>query len=114
VGFFNVFNRTVLSMPSSGNITTPQTLAISGFGRVNPASVGHPAQARLVARVTFDTIQRGVAMHKTMGGSLMYSADGKVLASANREGREEILYHDLETETALGSGLACQVCRHTS
>jgi hypothetical protein len=42
VEFFNVLNRTVLPMPSSSNITTPQTVAISGFGRLNPASVGSP------------------------------------------------------------------------
>ncbi len=39
-------------------------------------------------------------MHKMMGGSLICSADGEVLASANRQGREEILHHNLEVETA--------------
>jgi hypothetical protein len=51
--FFNVFNRTVLPMPSSGNITTPQTQAISGFGRLNPASVGSPRTGQIVARIQF-------------------------------------------------------------
>ena len=51
--FFNVFNRTVLPMPSSSNITTPQTQAISGFGRLNPASVGSPRTGQIVARITF-------------------------------------------------------------
>lgn len=32
----------------------------------------------------------------TRGGSSAYAADGTVLAQANREGREEILFHDLE------------------
>ena len=30
------------------------------------------------------------------GGNVVYSANGEVLAKANREGREEILIHDLE------------------
>jgi predicted amidohydrolase len=34
-----------------------------------------------------------------MGGSLICSANGEVLASANSEGKEEILRHDLEIET---------------
>jgi len=45
VEFFNVFNRTVLPMPSASNITLLQTLAISGFGRLNPASVARRARA---------------------------------------------------------------------
>jgi len=32
----------------------------------------------------------------TLGGSLVYSAQGEILARANMEGREEILHHDLE------------------
>jgi len=53
VEFFNVFNRTVLPMPSASNITLLQTLAISGFGRLNPASVGSPRTGQLVGRITF-------------------------------------------------------------
>jgi hypothetical protein len=53
VEFFNVFNRAVLPMPSASNITLPQTLAVSGFGRLNPASVGAPRTGQLVARITF-------------------------------------------------------------
>ena len=53
VEFFNVFNRTVLPMPSGSNITLPQTLAVSGFGRLNPASVGAPRTGQLVGRITF-------------------------------------------------------------
>jgi hypothetical protein len=53
VEFFNVINRTVLPMPSATNITLPQTLAVSGFGRLNPASVGAPRTGQLVARITF-------------------------------------------------------------
>ncbi|MCH2202862.1 MAG: carbon-nitrogen hydrolase family protein [Fuerstiella sp.] len=34
----------------------------------------------------------------TTGGCVVYSADGEVLAKANREGREEILIHDLELQ----------------
>jgi hypothetical protein len=51
--FFNVFNRTVLNASSSGNITTPQTVPVNGFGRLNPASVGAPRTGQLVARITF-------------------------------------------------------------
>jgi predicted amidohydrolase len=32
----------------------------------------------------------------TLGGSVVYSAQGEILARANMEGREEILHHDLE------------------
>ena len=32
----------------------------------------------------------------TTGGCVVYSSDGEVLAKANREGREEILIHDLD------------------
>jgi predicted amidohydrolase len=39
-------------------------------------------------------------MHKMMGGSLICSASGEVLSSANREGQEEILLHNLAIETA--------------
>ncbi len=35
-------------------------------------------------------------MNDCKGGSIIYSACGQVLASANREGHEEILIHDLE------------------
>lgn len=48
--FFNVFNRMRLPGPSSGNITTPQTQANSGFGRMNPANPGTPRTGQLVAR----------------------------------------------------------------
>ena len=51
--FFNVVNRTVLPMPSASNITLPQTLAVSGFGRLNAASVGAPRTGQLMARITF-------------------------------------------------------------
>lgn len=35
-------------------------------------------------------------VHPCIGGCVVYSATGEVLASANREGREEILLHELE------------------
>jgi predicted amidohydrolase len=35
-------------------------------------------------------------VHDCQGGNVVYSATGEVLAKANREGREEILIHDLE------------------
>lgn len=35
-------------------------------------------------------------MHDCKGGNVIYSADGKVLACSNRQGREEILLHELE------------------
>jgi len=34
-------------------------------------------------------------VHECNGGSIIYDRDGKVLARANRDGREEILLHDL-------------------
>lgn len=34
-------------------------------------------------------------VHDCKGGCVVYGADGEVLAKANREGREEILFHDL-------------------
>jgi len=34
-------------------------------------------------------------IYDCQGGCVVYGADGEVLAKANREGREEILYHDL-------------------
>ena len=34
-------------------------------------------------------------VNNTTGGCVVYSAGGEVLAKANREGREEILMHDL-------------------
>jgi len=40
-------------MPSGSNITLPQTLAVSGFGRLNPGGVGSPRTGQLVARITF-------------------------------------------------------------
>ena len=36
----------------------------------------------------------------TLGGCVVYSAQGKILARANMEGREEILRYDLEIRTA--------------
>jgi Carboxypeptidase regulatory-like domain len=53
VEFFNVFNRTVLPMPSASNITLPQTLAVNGFGRINTGAVGSPRTGQIVARITF-------------------------------------------------------------
>ena len=38
----------------------------------------------------------------TRGGCVIYSAEGAVLAKANRAGREEILIHDLEIPRASG------------
>jgi len=35
----------------------------------------------------------------TLGGCVVYSAQGEILASANMEGREEILHYDLELAT---------------
>jgi len=35
-------------------------------------------------------------VHKCMGGCVVYSSNGEVLAKANREGKEEILLHSLE------------------
>ena len=34
--------------------------------------------------------------HGCQGGCVIYSADGEVLAKANREGREDVLVHDLD------------------
>lgn len=38
--------------------------------------------------------------HETLGGSMILSAEGKILARANGKGREEILHHDLEIAAA--------------
>ncbi len=38
--------------------------------------------------------------HETLGGNLVLSAQGKILARANGEGREEILHHNLEIPAA--------------
>lgn len=38
--------------------------------------------------------------HQTLGGSVLYSAQGEILARANMEGREEILHYNLELATA--------------
>ena len=35
-------------------------------------------------------------IHDCKGGSAVFSAKGDVLASANREGAEEVLLHDLQ------------------
>ncbi|NWF83566.1 MAG: TonB-dependent receptor [Bryobacteraceae bacterium] len=57
--FFNVFNRTYLMNPESGNAqATPRYDAagnlISGFGRINPGSVYNPPRSgQLVARFQF-------------------------------------------------------------
>jgi predicted amidohydrolase len=38
--------------------------------------------------------------HETLGGSMVFSAQGEILARANVEGREEILHHNLEIPSA--------------
>jgi predicted amidohydrolase len=35
-------------------------------------------------------------MHNCMGGSVVYSASGDILAKSNRDGREDVLIHDLK------------------
>jgi len=52
---FNVFNRTYLPQPSSGNFETPVTTANSGFGRVNVGGLGTTTYrtGQIVARFTF-------------------------------------------------------------
>ena len=53
--FFNVFNRTFLPQPSSGDFETPVSTANSGFGRVNVGGLGTTAYrtGQIVARFTF-------------------------------------------------------------
>src|SRR5262249_54129996 len=55
--FFNVFNRTYMNNPSSGNAQAPQTrnpatgVPIPGFGMINPGSVfDFPRHGQIVAR----------------------------------------------------------------
>lgn len=49
--FFNVFNHVYLNPPSSGNANTPQTQALSGFGRLNPNNVGDPRRGQVTVRL---------------------------------------------------------------
>jgi len=53
--FFNVFNRTYLPQPSSGTFETAPNTGHSGFGQVNPTSLGTTAYrtGQIVARFTF-------------------------------------------------------------
>jgi hypothetical protein len=53
--FFNIFNRTFLPQPSSGNFETPVATANSGFGRVNVGGLGTTTYrtGQIVARFTF-------------------------------------------------------------
>ena len=53
--FFNIFNRTYLPQPSSGNFETPVTTSNSGFGRVNVGGLGTTTYrtGQIVARFTF-------------------------------------------------------------
>ena len=53
--FFNVFNRTYLPQPSSGNFETSVATANSGFGRVNVGGLGTTTYrtGQIVARFTF-------------------------------------------------------------
>ena len=53
--FFNVFNRVNFPSwaPQSYDITVPQTVPSSGFGRLSGAYAGSPRTGQLVARITF-------------------------------------------------------------
>ena len=61
--------------------------SFQNFGRI-AARIGAPM---LVA----NRVGRSVT-YPTKGGCVVFSAQGKVLAKANREGREEILHYELE------------------
>ncbi len=53
--------------------------------------------ARAIGAPMLVTNRTGVSwVHYCNGGNVIYSASGEVLAKANREGREEILIHDLD------------------
>jgi hypothetical protein len=51
VEFFNVFNHVYPNPPSSGNAATPQTQALSGFGRLNPTATAAPRTGQVVVRL---------------------------------------------------------------
>jgi Carboxypeptidase regulatory-like domain len=53
--FFNIFNRTMLPQPSSGTFETAPGTSHSGFGQVNPTSLGTTTYrtGQIVARFTF-------------------------------------------------------------
>jgi hypothetical protein len=51
--FFNVFNRVFLNPPASGNIATAPNAGRSGFGQLNPTSVGAPRTGQIVARLSW-------------------------------------------------------------
>lgn len=54
------------------------------------------ARARRIGAPMLVTNRVGASWHiQTQGGCVVHSAQGDVLARANREGREEILRHDL-------------------
>ena len=51
---------------------------------------------RKVALIQFDA--RPEQVERNLGGCALFAADGSVLAAANRNGREEILLHDLDLQ----------------
>ena len=57
------------------------------------------ARAAAIGATMLVTNRTGLSWTKDCkGGSAVFSADGDVLAKANREGREEVLIHDLEIQ----------------
>lgn len=74
----------------------PQVVIYPNNRRELPAFEIFGQRAKEIGAPMLVTNRIGQSWHVScQGGSVVYSADGEVLAKVNREGQEEILIHDL-------------------